>query len=146
VLLCIIPEHYKGTSKNSWFRQKLCWRWSGNFWKPFGERAEGPFVRGSLAYARLLPLLLGYENLLQPRKHEDPMEIIRELLPPNLETSSNQPNSANPLATHHGDLMAEDLFDARAYESGLGCAPSVMSSRAYGATPCRESSSAGASP
>lgn len=42
------------------------------------------------------------------------MEIIREILHPNLETSSNQPNSANQLATHRGDLMAEDMFDARA--------------------------------
>jgi len=46
------------------------------------------------------------------------MEIIREILHPNLETSSNQPDGANQLATHRGDLMAEDMFDAREYESG----------------------------
>ena len=42
------------------------------------------------------------------------MEIIREILQPNLEASSNESNRSNEFAAHRSDLMAEDMFDAGA--------------------------------
>lgn len=40
------------------------------------------------------------------------MEIIGEILHPNLEPSPHEPNRSNPFATHRHNLMAEDMLDA----------------------------------
>ena len=42
------------------------------------------------------------------------MEVIREILQPNLEASSHEPDGSNQFAAHRGHLMAEDMFDAGA--------------------------------
>ena len=73
------------------------------------------------------------------------MEIIREILQPNLEASSNESNRSNEFAAHRSDLMAEDMFDASANAratpimdlllSGQGLAPIPFSVN-LGAQPC----------
>ena len=91
----------------------LCCPWRGNFWKALGERGEWASARVCSAFARLLPAPLGYWSFPRRSEHQEPMKIIREILHPHLETSSPQPDGANQLAAHRGDLMAEAMFDAR---------------------------------
>ena len=41
------------------------------------------------------------------------MTVVPEILQSNLETRTNESNGSNQFATHHGGLMAEDMFDTR---------------------------------
>ncbi len=63
------------------------------------------------------------------------MESIREILHPNLETSSNQPDGANRFAAHRGDLMAEDMFDAGVNTRTAPVVPLLLSRQRLTAIP-----------
>jgi len=51
-----------------------------------------------------------------PRRREDQksLEVVRQILHPNLRLGPQEANPSNQFATHGGDLMAKDLFDAGA--------------------------------
>ena len=46
--------------------------------------------------------------------YEKPLEIVREILQSNLCPGPHAANGPKQLASHRGDLMAEDMFDAGA--------------------------------
>ena len=42
------------------------------------------------------------------------MEVIREILHPNLKARPHEPNRSDQFASHRRNLMAKDMFDTRA--------------------------------
>ena len=68
-------------------------------------------MRSSLC---LILLILSHLGLSRNSEEQIPVEIIGEILHPNLEPSPNQPNRSNQFPTHRGDLMAKDMFDTSA--------------------------------
>ena len=64
-----------------------------------------------MSCARLLPAYLRALHLPRPRENQEPLEVVRQILQPDLGPGSQKANRANQFATHCRDLMAEDMFD-----------------------------------
>ncbi len=103
-----------GTSKNPSFCLKTQRTWCECLVWPWKQR--GPVVPkwGVEAFVSPFPSASGYLSLRWSGEDQKALEIIREILQPNLEPSPNQPNRSNQFPTHRGDLTAKDMFDMSA--------------------------------
>ncbi len=74
------------------------------------EGIEGRFAAG----ARRLPVVLRAGHLPGPRENQEPLQVLRQILQPDLGSGSREANRANQFPTHRGDLVTEHMFDSGA--------------------------------
>ena len=102
-----------GTSKNPQFCLNTRLSRFENLGWPWKQRVRSGLSGGGEACASPFASTSGLLSLRWSGEEQKSLEVIREILQPNLEASSHEPDGSNPFAAHRGDLMAEDMFDTR---------------------------------